>query len=199
VWQADRVSRVETLISFFGERRADPRPVVPARPDLTPEQAALVAEACSSSGVIWVRPIDEARSHLAWHVWHADAVHVIYGVGEQDLPLLSGHAEVRVPSKDDHSALILFVARAQVLAPESPAWQDAVTALAAARLNALEPAEAAQRWAVGCLVSRLEPLTVLASGPGPRNAPDPAEPPPGNPGTTTTRRPWHLRGRHAGR
>jgi hypothetical protein len=186
---------VETLVSFFGDRRSDPRPTVPARPDLTPEQTALFAEACTASGVIWVRPIDEARSHLAWHVWHADAVHVVYGVGEQNLPLLSGHVEVRVPSKDDHSTLLVVVARAQVLAPDSPAWQDAVTALAAARLNTLDPATAAERWAVGCLVSRLEPITVLAAGPGPRDAPDAAEPPPGNPGTTTVRRPWHLGGR----
>jgi hypothetical protein len=189
------VSRVETLVSFFGDRRPDPGPAVPARPDVTPQQQALIAEACSKSGVVWVRPLEDARKHLAWQVWHADAVHLVYGVGEQMLPMLSGHAEVTVPSKEDRSALVVFLAAAQVLAPHSPPWDVAVTALSAARLNAQEPEGQRERWASGCLVSRLEPVHVLAIGAGQRGAPDQAEPPAGNPGTTTVRLPWHLGGR----
>jgi hypothetical protein len=189
------VSRVETLVSFFGDRRPDPGPAVPVRPDVTPHQQALIAEACSKSSVVWVRPLEDARRHLAWQVWHADAVHLVYGVGEQMLPLLSGHAEVTVPSKDDRSALVVFLASAQVLAPHSAPWDAAVTVLSAARLNAQESAGQHDRWATGCLVSRLEPVHVLALGAGARGADDQAEPPPDNPGTTVGRRPWHLGGR----
>lgn len=196
VWHAARVSRVETLVGFFGERRADARPVVPQRADLTPAQRALIAEACTKSGVIWVRPLEDARPLAAWHVWHDDAVHVVYGVGEQMLPMLTGHVEVQVPSKDDRSLLVVFAATATVLTPHSPAWQDAATALAAARLNGVDDADTqTARWATGCLVSRLDPLTVFAAGSGPRETASPAAPPAGNPGTTLTRRPWHLGGR----
>jgi hypothetical protein len=195
VWEAARVSRVETLVSFFGDRRTDPGPVVPARPDVTAEQAALIAEACSKSGALWVRPLEDARSHLAWHAWHDGAVHVVYGVGEQMLPTLSGHAEVQVPSKDDRSTLVVFLAAAQVLPPHSPEWDAAVEALAKVRLNAVETDGQTDRWASGCLVSRLDPISVLGSGHGSRQDPAGRATPPGNPGTTMVRRPWHFRGR----
>lgn len=196
VWQAATVSRVESLVSFFGEQRTDPRPTVPARPDLTPAQRALIAEACSKSSVSWVRPLDDARPHLAWHAWHDEAMHLVHGVGEQLLPMLAGHVEVRVPSKVDRSLLVTFVAAATVLAPQSPAWQEAVAALAGVRLNAVDDATTqAERWATGGMVIRLEPITVLAQGPGDRDAPSGASTPPENPGVTVTRRPWHLGGR----
>lgn len=196
VWHPARVSKVETLVGFFGERRTDPRPVVPARADLTPAQRALIAESCAKSGVIWVRPLEDARPHLAWHVWHDEAVHVVYGVGEQMLPMLTGHVEVQVPSKHDRSLLVVFAATGTVLAPHTPAWQDAVTALATARLNSVDTTDVQSgRWATGCLVSRLDPITVFAAGAGSREAPNPAATPAGNPGTTLTRRPWHLGGR----
>jgi len=192
------VSRVETLVSFFGDRRPRPAPTLPADPDLTPEQSALVATACTKSGVVWVRPMEDGRLHLAWHAWFDDAVHVVYGVGEQMLPMLSGLAEVAVPSKDSGSRLITFAARAQVLSAGSTAWQAAATALSGVRLNAPDPAGQHERWANGCLISRLDPLHVLATGAGPENAPSEAAPPPPSPGTTITRVPWHAGGR-AGR
>jgi len=193
------VSRVETLVSFFGDRRPDAAPAVPAHPDITAEQRALVAEACSKSGVVWVRPLEDARSGLAWHVWHDDAVHLLHGVGEQMLPMLSGHAEVSVPSKDDRGTLVIFLATARVLTPHSPAWDAAAEALAATRLNAVEPEGQRDRWATGCLLNRLDPISVLGIGPGSPGQPSGAIPPPGNPGTTTGRRPWHFRGRPGSR
>ncbi len=192
------MSRVETLVSFFGDRRPRPAPALPALPDLTPEQSALVATACAKSGVVWVRPMEDGRSHLAWHAWFDDAVHVVYGVGEQMLPMLSGVAEVIVPSKDSRARLVTFAARAQVLPSGSTAWQAAATALSGVRLNDTDPSRQHERWAHGCLVSRLDPLHVLAVGAGPDNASAEAAPPPPSPGTTISRVPWHLGGR-AGR
>ena len=189
------MSRVETLVSFFGDRRPRPAPTLPAEPDLTAEQSALVATACTKSGVVWVRSMDDGRLHLAWHAWFDQAVHVVYGVGEQMLPMLSGLAEVAVPSKDNRTRLVTFAARAQVLPPASTAWQAAATALSGVRLNAPDPAGQHERWANGCLISRLDPLHVLSSGAGADNAPSEAAPPPPSPGTTITRVPWHLGGR----
>jgi hypothetical protein len=192
------VSRVETLVSFFGDRRPAPAPALPSTPDLSAEQIALVAEACTKSGVVWLRPLDDGRSRLAWHVWHEDAVHVVYGVGEQMLPLLSGHVEVIVPSKDAATRLVTFVAQATVLAPGSDAWTAAATALSAARLNAHDPATQHERWATGSLITRLVPLHVTDEGPGGADAASGAEEPPPSASTTSMLRPWHLGGR-AGR
>jgi hypothetical protein len=189
------MSRVETLISFFGERRTGLTPQVPEQPDVTGEQAALIAEACSKSGVIWIRALAEEQTHLAWQTWHDGAVHVVYGVGEQPLLLLAGPVEVSVPSKDNRALLVRFIGQAQVLEPRSAAWEAAAAVLAAARLNSPDPAGQSERWASGCLISRVDAVHVLAGSHGADDAPSQAAPPRANPGTTIGRRPWHLGGR----
>ncbi len=85
------------------------------RRPLSPAEAALVAEACTRSDLVWLRTVGESRGgestggesrggesrhHAAWHVWHDDAVCIVYGAGEQALPLLSGEVEVVARSKD---------------------------------------------------------------------------------------------------
>jgi hypothetical protein len=177
----------------------------PRRPDLDPAQAALVAEACSKSGVVWVRPLPDGpvpaggapdrRHRLAWHVWHDGAVTVVQGGGEQDLPGPTAIEEVVVPSKDAGSRLVTFLARSEVLDPGSPRWEAAVDALTAARLNARDAAGQRERWAAAALVVRLVPWRVAATGPGDEGAPSGAAPPPGGVSTTLGRRPWHLGGR----
>lgn len=190
------MSRVETLISFFGERRpGTPAPVVPDPPVLTDEQRAVIAEACSKSGVAWIRTGDDGTRRLAWQVWHDGAVHVVYGVGEQMLPMLTGHVEVSVPSKENHATLVVFLARAQILAAHSARWQEAAEALRAKRLNTVDVDAQLERWAQGCLISRLEPVHLLALGPGGADAPSGAQRPRPTANTTTHRRPWHLGGR----
>ncbi len=168
---------------------------MPTRPDLTRAQVELVTEACTRSSISWIRLLDEDQRHLAWHVWHDGAVHVVYGVGEQMMPMLHGHVEVVVPSKENRSALVVFIGRARVLGSDTDAWRDAVAALGTARLNSPDLDGREQRWAGGCMVSRIEPIHVLAAGAGRHDEPSGARVPPGNPGTTTTRRPWHLGGR----
>ena len=163
---------------------------------LTPADAALIAEACSKSSVLWVRTVESARRYLAWHVWHADAVHVVYGVEEQMLPLMSGQVEVVVPSKDTGARLVTFVAQAELLPARSPEWEAAADALSAARLNTRDPARQRDRWASGTLITRLTPVYLASSGAGNdlmgSGAQHPAES-----GATSLgeHQPWHLRGR----
>ncbi len=187
-------------IDFFGERRASVTAALPADPDLSAEQAALVAEACSRSGVVWVRPADAGRAVCAWHVWHADAVHVVSGVDEQLLPLLTGVVEVIVPSKETGARLITFLARADLLPARSPEWEAAADALSAKRLNAHDPASQRERWAAGTVITRLVPVHVAAAGPGADDAASGAAQPPPAAGTTRgSYAPWHLRGRRGRR
>jgi len=187
-----------------------PVPVAPAEPSpipgapaatpatTTPEQAALIAEACSKSNVLWVRTVGSTRQHLAWHVWHEDAAYVVYGVDEQMLPLMSGQVEVVVPSKDSGARLVTFVAQADILPARSEEWEAATTALAASRLNTRDGDAQRDRWASGTLVTRLRPLYLAASGPGDDATGSYAvRAPEEGPTTVTAHRPWHVRGRAA--
>ena len=161
-------------------------------PRLTPVEAALIAETCSRGEVIWVRPPDEPRHHAAWHVWHEDGPVLVYGVGEQMLPLLSGEVEVVARAKETGARLVTFVAYARTLTPGSAEWEAATTELAAHRLNATDPAGARERWASGGLVTALRPLWLVRSGTGEDDAGSGAQPPARGPATTLTRRPFHL-------
>jgi hypothetical protein len=166
---------------------------------MTPLEAALVAEACTKSSVVWLRPPDARHHHLAWHVWHNDAVHVVYGFGEQMLPLLSGEIEVAVPSKETGQRIVTFVAQAQIVPARTPEWEAAAFALGASRLNAQDPGEQLERWASGALLTRVLPLRVLGVGAGDYRTPAGALPPIATEATTASWRPWHLRSRAAAR
>jgi hypothetical protein len=185
----------ESITTFFGDRRRSAAPPPPLESELSGDQAALVAEACSKSGVVWVKPNDGVRFQLAWHAWHADAVHVVYGVDEQMLPLLSGAVEVIARSKDNGSQLVAFLAQAEVLPAGSPEWEAAADALSAVRLNARDTAEQRERWASGGLLSRLAPVRLQRVSPGDDASPAGATAVPPSPATTTGRQPWHLGGR----
>jgi hypothetical protein len=176
------------------------RPVISG---ITAEAAAVIAQVCSSNGVVWIRPNDDTRHHLAWHVWHNDAVHVISGVGEQRLPMLIGTVEVAAAAKGSTARTLTYLARAESLTPGSEEWQAAADAIAAKRLNAVEsPAEASvqrERWATECLITRLVPTRMLGRGPeergSSRTAPLGDAAPRPSAATTLHRRPWHLGGR----
>ena len=191
---------METLLSFFGDDgragRGSDTFAVPddARP--TPEQLAVIAEACTRSGVLWVRVQGSSARHLAWHVWHEEAVHIAYGIGEQQLPMLTGPIEVSVPSKENRSTLVVFYAAARVLGAGGPDWASAAAALRASRLNASDRA-GEHRWEHEVLISRLQPIAVLALGAGTDDAPSGAVPVRAGRRSTTSWRPWHLGGRGA--
>jgi hypothetical protein len=167
-------------------------------PPLDPAELALVAEGCTRSGVVWVRPPGTGRHRLAWHVWHEGGLLVVSGGGEQELPPLEGVIEVVVPSKDTRARLATFLARARPLAPGTGEWGEAVTALAAKRLNDRDPAGQRDRWARYASVVRLEPVRIEAAAAGGQDAPSGAVRPPGD-GATTGRRPWHWHGRGGSR
>jgi hypothetical protein len=158
--------------------------------------AALIAEACNKSNVVWVRTVGSSRHQLAWHVWHEGAVYVVYGVDEQMLPLMSGQVEVVVPSKDTGARLVTFVAQADILPARSAEWEAAAAALSASRLNATDPDSQRDRWASGTLVTRLTPVHLSVAGAGDDGTESGAGTPPGSAATTFgEHQPWHLRGR----
>jgi hypothetical protein len=166
----------------------------PAARQLTAEQLALVAEGCTRSAVVWLRPAGTGAHRLAWHAWHDGAVHVVSGGGEQDLPALDDIVEVVVPSKDARGRLATVEARAVHLVPGTSAWADAVQVLASKRLNDRNPEQQRDRWARDCTVTRLEPVAVLAAGGGPDDAPS-GSVVPARSGSTTVRLPYHVGGR----
>jgi hypothetical protein len=187
------------MTDFFGDRRHGVSTDLAVEPELSPDEAALIAESTAKSNVIWVRPSDGVRDHLAWHVWHADAVHVIYGVDEQMLPQLAGMVEVTARSKDNGARSVRFLARADALPTGSPEWDAAADALSASRLNARDTDTQRERWAAGCRICRLTPIRMLSSGAGDADAPSGSRPPARTGATTISWRPWHLGGRPARR
>lgn len=176
-----------------GGRRDDTRRLrTPPEIRLDDDARAIVAGVCAKAGVVWLRPEDEDRHHAAWFVWHADAVHVVAGIGEQSLPPLAGPLDVLVPSKETGARALALAGWGTVLDPGSEAWESAAAALRPARLNATEPAEQRARWAHGALITRIDVTAVTAAGSGADDEPSGAAPPPPSPGTTTSRTPWHL-------
>lgn len=165
------------------------------RRPLSPGEAALVAEACTRSDLVWLRPGGTGQHHAAWHVWHDDAVCVVYGTGEQMLPVLTGEIEVVARSKDSGAQVIGFLAQVDTLTSRSPEWDAAAQALASARLNAVDLPQQRERWATGVSISLLRPVAVTVSARGDDDTPSGSAPPPGGPGTTLNRRPFHLGGR----
>jgi len=165
------------------------------RRPLSPVEAALVAEACTRSDLVWLRSGSEGRHHAAWHVWHDDAVCIVYGTGEQMLPLLSGEIEVIARSKESGAQVIGFLAQVDTLTSRSPEWDAAAQALSSARLNAVDLPQQRERWATGGLISLLRPVAVTVAARGHEDTPSGALPPPGGPGTTLNRKPFHLGGR----
>lgn len=159
---------------------------------IAPVEAALIAQVCTRSDVVWLRPVLEKRHHLVWHVWHDDSICVVAGQGEQDLPALSETVEVTARSKETGARVVTFLARARALDPGSQAWQDAAQALSAARLNQPDTSDQLQRWASAATIWQLRPVNVLSAVSGDDTTPDERAAPPRGPGTTLTRTPFHL-------
>jgi hypothetical protein len=159
---------------------------------MSPVEAALVAEACTRSDLVWVRPDGAARYQGAWHVWHDDAICIVYGAGEQSLPLLTGLVEVLVRSKDTGAEVVAFTAHVDALTGRTPEWEAAAAALSAARLNAPDLEEQRERWATSAVVSLLRPVAVSVAAWGDDDTPSGAIAPPEGAGTTLTRRPFHF-------
>ena len=118
----------------------------------------LVAEATRRSGVVWVSA-DGRDPRLVWHLWHADALYLVGGPGEQQLPPLQDRAVVVVRSKASQSDRVVeWTADVTRVLPGTPAWDEVVPLLAAERLNAADQADLPERWAAECVVLRLAPV-----------------------------------------
>lgn len=129
---------------------------------LEPALAALVAELGRRTGVCWLRYADEDGSEhrrAAWHVWYDDALHLVAGGTEQQLPGIeaAGRVEVTMRSKESHGRLVTWVGEVEVLAADDERRPGAVEALLAERLNLPDIAEAREAWRRQSVVVRVTP------------------------------------------
>ena len=121
----------------------------------------LVAEATRRSGVVWVSA-DGASPRLVWHLWHDDAMFLVGGGDEQELPPLHDTAVVVVRSKASQSDRVVeWRADVTPVLPGTPLWDEVVPLLAAQRLNAVSTAALPERWAQASTVLRLSPVPLL--------------------------------------
>ena len=166
----------------------------------TPQPAvnvtALVAEAMTKSGIIWLE-IPRDRAWPVWHAWVPPSAYVVNGPGEQHLPWLPEEVVVVLRSQDTGSRLLRVRARTHIVRDTDPEWQPAVSALLATRLNAVGDVE--QRWRSECAVTAITPFGSPVEGPESYDDGSGAAPPPPTRATTLRWRPWHLRGRPARR
>lgn len=155
----------------------------------------LVATALGKAGLVWVS-VGQARPQALWHVWHDDAALVVVGGSEQ--PDAVGDATrvtVAVPSKDNRARLVTFGAAVEEIRPDDERWDASVAALGPNRLNTSTSVDQSAVWAEGSRLLLLVPDETLDEGPGSYDDSSGAAPVPSSPATTTTWRPFHLRGR----
>jgi hypothetical protein len=115
---------------------------------------ALVHEATRKSGVVWVAAPGGAP-RAVWHVWHDGADYVLHGGGEQELPDLTGSAEVTVRSKHLGGTVVRWLADAAQVDPAGEEWAAVEPLLRKARLHA--EADPTGRWRTTATLTRLTP------------------------------------------
>jgi len=155
-----------------------------ARPVTDPFALALVAELGKKTGVSWLRY--DGREHAVWHVWLDDALHVVSGGDEQQLPDIedTDRVEVVMRSKENGGRLVTWVGTVSVVHPDDEAWPDVSAALVAGRLNLDDLTTAAQAWAERSVVTRIEPTGEVLEQPGALGSQDHAAAPHATPATT---------------
>ncbi|MGC0419151.1 hypothetical protein [Embleya sp. AB8] len=145
----------------------------PAAATMTPEERALVEEGARKSGLLWLT-VGAAPARPVWHTWLDDSSWLVTareaGTVEQFVPGLTAASRVLVDvrSKDKGGRLPGWTAQVAVVAPTEPAYEAAVLALHATRLNAPDGEEQPARWARECDLVRLTPTG--AARPGPADA-----------------------------
>jgi len=153
----------------------------------------LVEEATRRAGLIWL-DLPGVGQRPAWHVWHDGAAYVVTGGLEQPLPGLLDLRQVvvTVPSKDNRSRLVSWLADCERLAPGSDHWNTVVPVLVAGRLNLPDGQAAPDRWARESAIVRLSPTGEVLSEPGNTSTSSGAAPPPPTPASTVGRLPGRL-------
>ena len=81
----------------------------PAAPPAPDPQGALLAEAATKSGLLWV-DVPGDRAWPAWHVWVDGTAYVVSGPGEQVLPELPESVVLVLRSKDTGGRLLRVAA-----------------------------------------------------------------------------------------
>ena len=118
-----------------------------------------VEDALRRADVVWVG-LDGRPPRAVWHAWHDGALWLVTGGQEQELPGADDAASARVVVRA-RGALAGraadLTAAVERVAPGDPRWDDAVSVLAPARLNAVDQAGLPERWAAGSTVLRLVP------------------------------------------
>ena len=140
-----------------------PDPAAGQRDPSAASAAALLGEAMTKSGLLWIEVAGD-RTWPAWHVWDDGAALVVSGPGEQPLPWLPEEVRVILRSKDTGGRLLTVRARVHVLDPGSPQWQRATELLRASRLNSVD--DSLTRWAAECTVTALVPFDSPLESPG---------------------------------
>ena len=152
--------------------------------------AALIAELGKKTGVCWLRysgPGDASpRERAAWHVWYDDALHVVAGGREQELPGIADaeRVEVVMRSKENGGRLVTWVGSVSVVHPTDDAWDDVTAALVSDRLNLDDLTTAKDEWAAGSVVVRIEPTGEVLERPGELGDEAHSAPPQPTPATT---------------
>ena len=151
---------------------------------------ALIAELGKKTGVCWLRYAEREstspRERPAWHVWYDDALHLVAGGKEQELPGIADaeRVEVVMRSKESGGRLVTWVGSVSVVEPGDEAWEDVTTALVADRLNLDDLATAKQEWADGSVVVRIDPTGEVLEQPGELSDAAHSATPPPTPATT---------------
>ncbi|MFZ5847413.1 MAG: hypothetical protein ACOYX5_08540 [Actinomycetota bacterium] len=151
---------------------------------------ALIAELGKKTGVCWLRYDDGGpRPRAAWHVWHDEALLLVAGGPEQELPGIAeaDRVEVTMRSKDNGGRLVTWVGSVSPVRPGEEQWEDATSALIADRLNLEDLGTARQTWAERSVVVRVEPTGEVLEDPD--SLSDEAHEAPPVPSRATTRGP----------
>lgn len=158
--------------------------------DLT---AALVAEACQRSPLVWVRAPGR-RPQPVWSTWHEAALVIVVDGEEQPSPVPDGAhvVEVAARSKTAQWRLVTFTANVEVLEPGTERWTAAAEALKTGRLNAHDPDTLLGRWAAASRILRLVPSGAVTEAPGRYDAGSGAAEPAPTSAVTVHRKPFHL-------
>jgi hypothetical protein len=190
--ESRRESQRESQGQPPSQPQSQPADQTPSEPQAAATAAALLGEAMTKSGLLWIEVAGD-RTWPAWHVWDDGAALVVSGPGEQPLPWLPKEVRLILRSKDTGGRLLTVRAHVHVLEPGTPEWQRAADLLKASRLNSVDDALA--RWAAECTVTALVPFDSPLESPGAYAADDHREPPARTAATTTSWRPWHWGGR----
>lgn len=118
----------------------------------------LIADLAKKSGLVWVSY--DGGTHAIWHEWVGDAVCLVAGGTEQQLPGIADQQSVTLllRSKSTRALVAEAPAQVEVISPDSPHWEAVTTALKTGRLNLHDSANAIERWARESAVIRLVPV-----------------------------------------